>query len=62
MPGFSGIPNFGNKSDETAENRMFLAMRTLVVTRTVERECKKAVVTSTSCEYRKRYVPCDPNK
>ena len=58
-PGFSDIPNFVNKPDETAEKRMFLPVGTFV-TPIVELRLKKAVITS--CECRHLYVSCDPNK
>jgi hypothetical protein len=58
-PGFSDFPNFGNKPDETAENRMYLPVRMKMVTRIVKLGRKKAVITSN--EYRSLYVSNDPN-
>jgi len=59
-PGFSDIPNFGNKPDETAENRMYLPVRKKMVTRIVKLGRKKVVITPN--EYRSLYVLNDPNK
>jgi hypothetical protein len=58
-PGFSDIPNFTNKPDETAENRMYLPVRTKMLTRIGKLGRKKAVITPN--EYRSLYVSNDPN-
>lgn len=42
--GFSDIPNFGNKPDETAENRMYLPVRMKMVTRIVKLGREKTVI------------------